>query len=224
MTLADEIAKMILSALESMEVTSANPTHVNHLIQVNNIEKPDLEAFLSQNDKSEFRKDLDIDSFSKSPIKSGIDTSKLSKEDVQSMLDKVGLKPENIGGLLSLTSGKGSLGLISRIGGLAGPIAGPLAIAFLIEPVTKAVINELQRPGGFMDKRVKIDYSKEVFAELDRQTRHNTRIGDRQVIIQQFEGFRNYDGFASTNTSAMIRSNADRVLDIGLFDRAEGVR
>lgn len=129
----------------------------------------------------------------------------------------------DIGTALAAARG-GNLGaLTSRAAGLAG-IASPVAVAFLIQPVTEQVIAELQRPGGFFDKRVRINAQEEAFAELDRQTRQNTRIGDRQVIIQQFDGFRNFDGIASTNTSRLIRENADRVLDIGLFDRAGGVR
>lgn len=226
MTLADEIEKMILSALESMEVTSASPGHINHLIQVNNIDKPDLEPFLTQNDKKEFRKEIGEASFISNEQKNNVKQQfqQLSKEDVQGMLDKVGLRPDNISGLLQLVGGKGAIGSISRVAGLAVPLTGPVATSLMIEPVTKAVIAELQRPGGFMDKRVKIDAQKEFFAALDRQTRQNTRIGDRQVIIQQFDGFRNFEGFASTNTSRTIRDNADRVLDIGLFDRAQGVQ
>ena len=73
-------------------------------------------------------------------------------------------------------------------------------------------------------KRVKIDARNELLAGLDRQTRQNTRIGDRQVVIQQFQGFRSFDGYGSVNTSRLIRENANRVLDIGLLDRAGGVQ
>jgi len=128
----------------------------------------------------------------------------------------------DIGTALQASRGGNIPALLSRFGSFAG-IAAPVAAAFLIQPIAEQVINELQRPGGILDKRVKIDSRNEAFAELDRQTRQNTRIGQRQVIIQQFEGFRNFEGHASTNTSRMVRENADRVLDIGLFDRAQGV-
>lgn len=128
----------------------------------------------------------------------------------------------DIGAAFSASRGGNIPALLSRFAGFAG-IAAPVASVFLIQPITEKVIDELQRPGGILDKRVKIDARNEAFAELDRQTRQNTRIGDRQVIIQQFDGFRNFEGHASTNTSRLIRENADRVLDIGLFDRAQGV-
>ena len=129
----------------------------------------------------------------------------------------------DIGTVLAASRGGNLSALAGRAASIAG-VAAPIAIAFLIQPVAEQVIAELQRPGGIFDKRVRIDAQEEAFAELDRQTRQNTRIGDRQVIIQQFDGFRNFDGIASTNTSRLIRENADRVLDIGLFDRAGGVR
>jgi hypothetical protein len=106
---------------------------------------------------------------------------------------------------LGLAATRGDIGgLIGRAGASLGPAAA-LAIAPQLIPL---VIKELERPGGFLDKRVRIEAQEEAFAELDRQTRQNTRIGDRQVII---------------HTSDLIRTNADRVLDIGLFDRAQGV-
>ena len=234
MALADEIQKMILSALESMEVTSANPTHINTLIQVNNIDLPDLEQFLKKDDddkaiqKPLSEKDTDertlTDAIGKQTKSLDMKVKKLDGS--KQFLDKAGISGKNIPGILGATGGKGLLGGtagISRLAAFAGPVAAPVAIALMVEPVTKAIIKELQRPGGFLDKRVKIEARKEAFAGLDRQTRQNTKIGDRQVIIQQFEGFRNYEGFASTNTSRLVREGGTRTADIGLFDRAEGV-
>lgn len=208
---------MIQVMLESSEWTSANPTHINTFIQANALDNPDFENEIKNLIKTEV--DTKKESIEETPK---LDVSKLSEKDVGGMLSKVGIKPENMSNLLSMTSGRGGLGMLTKLGGIAG-LAGPVAVGLMVEPVTKAIIKELQRPGGFLDKRVKIDARNEAFAELDRQTRQNTRIGDRQVVIQQFEGFRNFEGFASTNTSKMIRENSDRVLNIGLFDRAQGV-
>ncbi len=43
MTIADDINRMILKIVESLEITSANPTHTNTVIQANELEQPDLE-------------------------------------------------------------------------------------------------------------------------------------------------------------------------------------
>jgi len=217
MTLADEINTMIKTVLESSTWTSAggkNPID-NFIKEFRGVENPDLESLINKPEitnveqKSNFTKGL----------------KGISEDDAKGILSKAGINPKNVPNLLALSSGKGGLSFLTSIGGAAGLTAllGPVAIGLAIKPVTEAIIKELQRPGGFLDKRVKIDARNEAFAEIDRQTRQNTRIGDRQVIIQQFEGFRNFEGFASTNTSALIRENADRVLDIGLFDRAEGM-
>jgi len=246
-TISELINQMLLEALESAEWTSANPTHINTLIQVNAVSNPDFESKIRQllkefpdkednkfqtpkEEKTDFG---DITKLNKQPVDkkdAGLDDiskklSGMSKDDAMGIFKKAGLDPKNLPGLLALSSGKGGLGLLTSVGGAAGlaPLLGPVALGLAIQPLTEAIIKELQRPGGFLDKRVKIDARNESFAELDRQTRQNTRIGDRQVIIQQFEGFRNFDGFASTNTSSLIRENADRVLDIGLFDRAQGI-
>ncbi len=140
------------------------------------------------------------------------------------MFEAVGINPKDLAGNLAMLRGGGlNAGSFARFGAIAG-LAAPVAIGLMVQPVTEAVVAELQRPGGFLDKRIKIIAEEEAFAGLERMTRQKTRIGDRQVIIQQFEGFRTDDGNLSTNTSDLIRENADRVLDIGLFDRASGVR
>jgi hypothetical protein len=140
----------------------------------------------------------------------------------KTLLEKSGLDPADITQLLSATGGGGARGLVA--GGLSRAVPFlPVALALMIQPTTEAVIAELQRPGGFMDKRVKIIAQEEFFAGLDRQTRQNTRIGDREVRLNQNKGFRNNDGALSTSTYELIRNSPTRTTDIGLFDRAEGV-
>jgi hypothetical protein len=211
MTLSDEINRMIQTAIESLEITSANPTHINTVIQVNQLENPDLEAIIEGSIKAQTA----TTGGSKQML------SSLSKEDAQSILGKAGIDPKNIPNLLKMTtSGAGLQG--AGIGALSSFFP-PAMVALLVANMIPMIIKELARPGGLMDKRVRIDATKEVLAALDRQTRQNTRIGDREVVIQQFEGFRNYEGFASTSTGELISKNADRVLDIGLVDRAQGM-
>jgi len=138
------------------------------------------------------------------------------------VLDALGLDPKQLAQFARNPSAMGAMRI--GAGAAGGAVTGPLAIALLVKPVTEAIIAELQRPGGLLDKRVKIDSTKEFFALLSRQTRQNTRIGDRHIVISQLKGWRANEGYTSTNTSQLIRTNADRVLDIGLFERAEGLR
>jgi len=211
MPLVDEINQMIRTILESSTWTSAggaNPVE-NFIKEIRGFTNPDLESMIQGQVPT-----------SQAPADISKSISKLSKEDATGILSKAGISPQNTTNLLKMTGGQGilsgGLGTITRL-------LPPAAIVLIATQMIPVIIKELQRPGGFLDKRVKIDSRNEAFAVLDRQTRQNTRIGDRQVIIQQFEGFRNFDGYASTSTGELISQNADRVLDIGLFDRAQGI-
>ena len=224
-TISELINDMIRGMLESSEWTSANPDHINTFIQANAVENPDFENEI----KNILNNSADSKPKSVQELKpQQLDISKLSEKEIGGMLGKVGINPQDIlkaglqGGAGANLAGLGMTGL-GRMGTLASSVFPPALVAIMVVQLLPEIIKGLQRPGGFLDKRVKIDARNEAFAELDRQTRQNTRIGDRQVIIQQFEGFRNFEGFASTNTSRMIRENADRVLNISLFDRAQGV-
>lgn len=220
------INDMIKVVLEDAEWTSAggDSPKINTLRTINAIDNPDFEVEIKN-----LIKENSVDSKQKPTQElkpQQLDVTKLSEKDIGGMLGKVGINPQDI--IKSGLQGGGSLtglGLagLGKLGTLASSVFPPALVAIMVVQLLPEIIKGLQRPGGFLDKRVKIDARNEAFAELDRQTRQNTRIGDRQVIIQQFEGFRNFEGFASTNTSRMIRENADRVLNIGLFDRAQGV-
>ncbi len=237
MALVDEIQKMIMSALESMEVTSANPTHINTLIQVNNIDLPDLDQFLKKDTDNKLQdkitnKDADGNFTEKIDTKSLMSDkdkliSSLKEQDVKKILGVGGLDSNTLKSIA--TSGKGGVlgfgsGLAGGVGG-AGKIAAifpPAMIALLVAQLTIQIVKQLREPGGLLDRRVRIVAREEAFAELDRQTRQNTRIGDRQIIIQQVAGWRSNNGNLSTNTSKIITENSNRVLDIDLFDKTLG--
>jgi len=197
-TLSDEINEMIRTALLNLRITSAGGTSplINTVIDIGDMMEANLEQFLGES--------------SGGSQVAGIPAGHPS------------LKPKtgDVGLGLNLMKGEGIQGLASRFGATGIP---HVAIALALVALLPLIVKELQRPGGFLDKRVKIVAQEEAFAQLDRQTRQNIRIGDQQVIIQQVQGFRASDGFLSTNTLELVRTNADRVTDIGLFDRAEGM-
>jgi len=226
MTLTDAVKEMIISAMESMEVTSANPTHINRLIQVNNISTPDLDKYLTPTTTTDApllnlktEKNIISKTVDKPIIPTGLDLSNITKDQVEGMFKKVGLSPKT---LIQLgLSGGNIMPILSGVGGAAARVFPPLLVATMVATLIPEIIKVLTAPGGWLDKRVRIDVTKEVMGILDRQTLQNTNIGDRQVIIQQFAGFRSGDGEISTNTSKMITQNAGRTL--GLFDRSAGV-
>lgn len=225
---SDLISTMVLQILGSSEWTSASPGHINTFIGANAVDSQDFEVEIKkivEQINKEKLPDINKSPTSSTEFKPTDILSKLSREDAQGILGKAGIDPKNIPNLLKMTtSGQGITGAALGIGGgFAASVLPPAMVVLLIAQLIPLIIKELQRPGGFFDKRVKIDARNEAFSVLDRQTRQNTRIGDRQVTIQQFEGFRNFEGYASTSTGELITKNADRVLDIGLFDRAQGV-
>jgi len=198
MTLSDEINEMIRTSLLSLRITSAGGTSplINTVIDIGDMMEQNLEQFLGESSQ-------------------GSQVAGIAAGD-PSLKPKTG----DVGLGLNLMKGEGFTSLLGRLGGSGIP---QIALAIAITQMIPLIVKELQRPGGFLDKRVKIIAQEEFFAELDRQTRQNIRIGDEQVIIQQLQGFRASDGFLSTNTLDLVRTNADRVTDIGLFDRAEGM-
>jgi len=198
MTLSDEINEMIRTALLSLRVTSAGGTSplINTVIDIGDMMERDLEQFLGESSQGS----------QVAGVKAG-DPS---------------LKPKtgDVGLGLNILKGQGGSALFGRLGATGIP---QIALAIAITQLLPLIVKELQRSGGLLDKRVKIIAQEESIAQLDRQTRQNIRIGDQQIIIQQLQGFRASDGFLSTNTLDLVRTNADRVTDIGLFDRAEGM-
>jgi len=191
----DQVNEMIRFALLNTTITSAggDSPKINTVIDVAGFQSP---AFPSE----------------------GLSITGESNTEASDTSGGIGVKGGDVG--LALRASRGDLtGLLSR----AGASLGPAAALAIIPSLIPMIVQELQRPGGLLDKRVRIDAREEAFAVLDRQTRQNTRIGDRQVIIQQLQGFRSSEGQFSTNTSDLIRTNADRVLDIGLFERAQGM-
>jgi len=199
MTLSDEINEMIKFAMLNMKITSAGgiSPRINRVIDIDNLQERDLEAFLSSQEG---------DGAQVAGIPPGH----------PSLKPKVG----DVGLGMNLMKGDGLQSLLARAGGSGIP---QIALAIAITQLIPLIVKELQRPGGFLDKRVKIIAQEEFIAGLDRQTRQDIRIGDQQVIIQQVQGWRASNGYLSTNTLDLVQKNADRVIDIGLFDRAEGM-
>ncbi len=174
MTLADEIKRMIQSALESMEVTSANPTHINKLIQVNNIETPNLDEFVGSGDNAE----------------GDIKQTKRTQEAVKKLeqFDK-----GKIGEINRFTSSQmGNLrGFVTDpVGFIIGSVfkklakgVGIIALATIIFEAVKFIISELLKPGRLLDIRFKRDINKELIAFRRREDQQKLKQGFSNIII-----------------------------------------
>jgi hypothetical protein len=130
-----------------------------------------------------------------------------------------GLSATDIAGIIRNPSSAAFSALMTA----AAPVIAPLVIQQTVE----AVIDQLTRPGGILDTRFRREVLNEVNAFLTRQQQQNTRIGDRNVIIQAAPGFSNRGGFGHDSILRRISENRGddyRTSGIGLNDKANGVR
>jgi hypothetical protein len=187
---------MILSALESMEVTSANPTHINKLIQVNNIDIQDLDATL----KAEIERVVKEISQGEGSIK---DTKALQTEkskaiklerDVNKSRKKlIKLDEGNVGELTRFSSNQmGNLKAFASnpTGFIMGNMmrkfakgAGVLLLAALIMEAVKFIMDEFTKPGRLLDRRFKRVASDEILAFRRREEKQRIKQGFARVII-----------------------------------------
>jgi len=78
-----------------------------------------------------------------------------------------------------------------------------IALAVALAPM---IIDELKRPGSFLDVRWKRELAQEFNAFLERQDQWNTQLGLRQVVVQSQAGFLMTGGASmSENTLRIVR-------------------
>lgn len=183
MTLAESINKMIQTAFEGAEITSANPTHINHLIQLNQVDTPDLEDEL------------------KSSIS---DTTIQENKPVQDSIKKVKMfEAGNVGDISRMSTAQYGnikqmavnpfgfvMGAIANKvpkvakGGIGGPAGIIAALAFLVaEEVTKIIIRELQAPGRPFDVRLKRKIQDEILIFRRREEKAKLLRGFSRIIV-----------------------------------------
>ena len=159
MTLAEEIAKMVLTMLESGEWSSASPTHTNKLKQINQIEYPDLEALLKENisDPEEAKRQLDID-----------ETTKTVKEMIDGNIGEVQRFTRTQFGNIRGFANNPVQFMVQSVFTKFAKGAGIAALALLFFDVIQFVINELLKPGRALDVRFKRDINNEILAFRSR--------------------------------------------------------
>ncbi len=155
---------MINRILESAEWTSANPTHINTLIQVNAIENPDFE----------------------SDIKSLVKDSPQGKEFTKMKKGHVGelnrMTSAQFGNIRELATNPAGFIIGTFIRKFAKGV-GIVAFALIIFESVKWVISELLKPGRFLDLRFKRDINKEIIAFRKREDQQKIKQGFSNIII-----------------------------------------
>lgn len=172
MTLTDEVKRMIQSALESMEVTSKDPTHINTLIQVNNIETPNLDEFVGSSESGDIKE---------------------TKRTAEAVKKLEAFDKGKIGEINRFTSTQmGNLrGFVSNpvqfmIGTVFKKFAagvGVIAFALIIFEAVKFIINELHKKGRLLDLRYRRVTNEELIPFKRREDQQNLKQGFSNIII-----------------------------------------
>ena len=100
------------------------------------------------------------------------------------------------------------------------------AIAFLAKEVAEEVFVQITKEGGIMDLRWKREMEKEQNAFLSRQTKRETQLGVRPVVINQSNGFTALNPALNYNNQKIIRDhNYEGAVDpnLRLVDHAKGL-
>lgn len=181
MTLTDEVKRMIESAFEGAEITSASPTHTNVLKQLNNIELPDLDSIVAQE----------------------IESTQSLKQDkkVKNTIEKVQQFDEGaVGKIQDMTTAQ--IGNITSFAKnpfrfITGAVfkkftkgAGIAALAVIIFEAVKAIFLELFKPGREFDTQFRERISQQILIFLERKEQRELRQGNKQVITSTIGGLR----------------------------------
>jgi hypothetical protein len=193
--ISEIINGMISKVLESAEWTSANPTHVNRLIQINAIENPDFESEIKEIIKEETKNVIDKPDDEK--IKQKKQLEGVTKE--LDILDKghVGevhrFTSEQFGNVKALASDPTQFLMQTFLKKFAKG-AGVIALALLIFEAVKWVISELLKPGRWLDIRFRRDIEKEILAFRSREEKQRLQQGFGNVIVTTMPRLRGGEG------------------------------
>ena len=205
MAVSEEIQRMILTALESMEITSANPTHINKLIQVNNMDVANLDAILEEEIKrvTTTQKDNNTQKISSRSnneefdLKNNTDfiktTKKIKSIDSGNIKEIQEMTSKQFGNIRSMSLNPASF-LIRALGtkiGKAGAKAGLAGfIALIGAEIANFVIDELYKPGRLKDPRFREAIDQQILKFMERREQQQLKQGFKQVITTTLGGLR----------------------------------
>ena len=195
MTLAQEINRMIRTALESLEITSAGGAspNINTVIQVNQEDNPDLEALIREG---------------------SLDTESAKQRFTSSQF----------GNLKEFVSNPAQF-MIQTVFRKFAKGAGIFALALIIFEAVKWIISELLKPGRFLDLRFKRDINQEIIAFRQREDQQRLKQGFSNIIITTTPRLRGGQGqFVNTLDLAAGRGKfPDNIGQSGILLEAAGV-
>jgi len=218
MTLADEINRMILKIVESLEITSAGGAspNINTVIQANETEKPDLEALI--------QKGADDDT-AKESKQINLTLKKVEKWDKGNIGEINRFTSQQIGNLREFVSNPAGF-VISTVFRKFAKGLGVIAFALIIFEAVKFIITELLKPGRLLDIRFKRDIRDEIIAFRKREDQQKLKQGFSSIIITTQPGLRGGQGQAFNTLRAVADRDTQVFENIGLdpiIDQAAGM-
>lgn len=196
MAAGEELKRWLLSALESMEITSANPTHINKLIQVNNIEPLDLNEILEE-DIGEGTANI------KQAQKTNEAIKKLESWDKGVVGDINRFSSTQIANLKGFVDNPVQFIMGSVFKKFARGL-GVAAFALIIFEAVKFIIAELLQPGRLLERRFKLIAHKAIISFRKREDQQKFRQGFSGMIITSKSNLRGGQG-QITNTLDLVR-------------------
>ncbi len=186
MAVSDKVEKAILSALEAMEVTSANPTHINRLIQVNNIDVSEIDKAI----EDEIKK-LGGSGTGREAKQTKKKLARLDSGNVKELQD---MSTKQFGNIKQLATNPfgfiiGAFGkrLAKSPIGKIGPAG---FIAFLVIEVGKFLKNELYAAGRILDPRFREAIDGQILKFMERKEQQELKQGYKSVITTTLGGAR----------------------------------
>ena len=196
MTLADEINKMILKIVESLEITSANPTHINRVIQANEMDKPDLEGMIREGRDDDLIKDeRKVESLSK----------KVQNWDNGKVGEIQRLSSQQFGNLKEFVANPTGFIVQTFLRKFVRGV-GVIALALMIFEAVKWIFNELFKPGRLWDLRFKRNIRDEIMFFRRREDQQKLKVGFSSIIVTSMPRLR-----ASPNQAAQTVNTLDYV-------------
>lgn len=193
--ISDSINSMIQRMLESAEWTSANPTHINTLIQVNAREDPDFESDIKEIIREESKQSInsltETDKQDQTKMKKTVSESKEKLDDMLSgnIGDLKGFSREQFGNIRSVATNP--FGFFTRtILTKLRTGAGILFIVAIATEVAKFLIEELFKPGRIFDMRFREQIDKQIIQFMTRQEQEKLKAGYKSLITTTIGGLR----------------------------------
>lgn len=182
-TATEKIKQMIISALESADISSASPEHTNKVEQINFIDSPDFDDVFSGGDEETTKQ-------AKKQEKKVDDALSAVDEFKRGNVGKVSkMSSEQFGNLRELATNPFSFMTQTMLRKFKTG-AGVLFISAIAVEVAKFLILELFKPGRIFDQRFRERIDKQIIQFLDRKEQQELRQKFKSIITTTIGGLR----------------------------------